>query len=275
MKFSERIGLQPAQILQIDSMDQNLRNSLWNALNVWLFESYEDKLKNANTGLFIAQHLWLYYFKEPLDECPDNWTKTFQIIKNYFFSAKWFEVYDFIEHIADLPFREDNCKNLRDFCNVILEREVSAYRFVGKQIIQITNENEISEIEEALTVQFQGAQLHFTKAVSFLADRQSPDYRNSIKESISGVENICREITGESTLDKALKKLPGKVHINNQLKAGLEKLYHYTNDKDGIRHAIMNDAEVDFEEAKFMLVTCSAFCNYVTGKYTKATLKNV
>lgn len=47
--------------------------------------------------------------------------------------------------------------------------------------------------------------MHLQEALEKLSPSKS-DYRNSIKESISAVECLCREITGESTLDKALKK---------------------------------------------------------------------
>lgn len=95
------------------------------------------------------------------------------------------------------------------------------------------------------------------------------DYRNSIKESISAVECICREITGESTLDKSLKKIESKgVTFNSQMKKGLENLYYYTNDADtGIRHALMDDKNAPTaDEAIFMLVSCSAFVNYLIKK---------
>jgi hypothetical protein len=49
-----------------------------------------------------------------------------------------------------------------NFCNSVLEREVSAYRFVAGKIIQITSEAEISEIEEALEVSkpIKGVHIH-------------------------------------------------------------------------------------------------------------------
>jgi hypothetical protein len=90
-----------------------------------------------------------------------------------------------------------------------------------------------------------------------------------LKESISAVEALCREITGESTLGDALRVWEKKgVKIPTFLKSGIEKLYTYTNDKrTGIRHSLMDDTESPtFDEAKFMLVTCSAFVNYIQGK---------
>ena len=50
------------------------------------------------------------------------------------------------------------------------------------------------------------------------------------------------------------------------LKLAFKKLYGYTNDKDGIRHSLMDKDTIDFEDAKYMIVSCSAFVNYVIAK---------
>ena len=145
-----------------------------------------------------------------------------------------------------------------------------AYRIVGKEVVEITSQNEIAEIEEAL-LQTSNIKSHLSEALKLLSNRPNPDYRNSIKESISAVEALCREITGENTLGPALKALDKKgLAIPTFLKSGFEKLYYYTNDsKTGIRHALMDASDApSFEEAKFMLVACSAFVNYIQGKRT-------
>jgi len=145
-----------------------------------------------------------------------------------------------------------------------------AYRIVGKEVIEITSQNEIAEIEEAL-LQTSNIKSHLSEALKLLSNRPNPDYRNSIKESISAVEALCREITGENTLGPALKALDKKgLAIPTFFKSGFEKLYYYTNDsKTGIRHALMDASDApSFEEAKFMLVACSAFVNYIQGKRT-------
>jgi patatin-like phospholipase/acyl hydrolase len=52
---------------------------------------------------------------------------------------------------------------------------------------------------------------HISKANRLLADREAPDYENSIKESISGVEALCEILTGikgkEASLGKMIKQL--------------------------------------------------------------------
>ena len=135
-------------------------------------------------------------------------------------------------------------------------------------IVEITDQEEIAAIEEA-TKKTSAVKTHLSEALKHLSERPTPDYRNSIKESMSAVEALCREITGETTLGSALNALEKKgVVIPTFLKSGFEKLYVYTNDpRTGIRHAQMDDSEApQYDEAKFMLVACSAFINYIQGK---------
>jgi hypothetical protein len=52
----------------------------------------------------------------------------------------------------------------------------------------------------------------------------------------------------------------------------LGNLYGYTSDESGIRHAILESKDIGFAEAKFMLVTCSAFVNFAVDKAKAAKL---
>jgi len=94
----------------------------------------------------------------------------------------------------------------------------------------------------------------------------APDYRNSVKESISAVEGVTRILSGDqdATLWKALKIIEGNSPLHGALRKALEALYGYTSDADGIRHALSEGEEpVDPSTAKFMLVVCSAFVVYL------------
>lgn len=159
----------------------------------------------------------------------------------------------------------------KSVCNKILEEELSAYGFVGNRITQITKEEEIFEIEDALMNPLKNVRQHIENALMLLSDRKNPDYRNSIKESISAVEAICKLITKseKATLGQALHiiKNKGNVEIHPSLLEAFGKLYGYTSSADGIRHALTDEkVNVGFDEAKFMLVACSAFVNYLTSK---------
>jgi hypothetical protein len=122
---------------------------------------------------------------------------------------------------------------------------------------------------------FKPVNAHLKKALDLLSDRKKPDYRNSIKESISAVEAICNLITSntKATLGQALKEIEEKAKLHSALKKAFNSLYGYTSDAEGIRHALLDESSLDFEDAKFMLVSCSGFINYLKVKASKTGIK--
>lgn len=277
--FSQRKGLKPIKnIMQVDSVDNDLRNGLWDALILFYWDQIEDDWISYHEEMNILfKRLWQSYFKKPIDTLDDHWPTTYREVRNYFFSCKWYEVYDFIEFIANNYTNEEVNLQFMKYCNSVLEHELSAYRFVGGKITQITSEEEISEIEDALekTKGLKAVNIHLQTALDLLADKKSPDYRNSIKESISAVEAICKLITKEkkATLGQALEKIDKKVDLHPALKRAFSSLYGYTSDADGIRHALLDEPNLSFEDAKFMVISCSAFVNYLISKASKAGIK--
>jgi hypothetical protein len=298
--FSQRKGIKPVKnVIQIDSIDNDLRNRLWDALSIFywskindkstvefLFDSTFARKKSYNPTDYpvykmgvLLRKLWHSYFKQPIDTIEDYSPNTNKKIREYFFNCKWNEVYDFIEFVANNYPDESNSVNPKfmDFSNSILKEELSAYQFVGGKIAEITSEEEIAEIEEAMNVPISPVQEHINRALELLSDRKSPDYRNSIKESISAVETICKLITSndKATLGDALKEIQkeNKMEIHPALKKAFSSLYGYTSDAEGIRHGLSDEPNLDLEDARFMLVSCSAFINYLIVKSSKAGTK--
>lgn len=271
--FSERKGIKQArQIVQTDGMTDELRNSLWNALHIAVWES--DNFMHSRYGNlpgidnFSAQ-LWFKYFKKPVDERPtyasnNRSERILKIIRDYFFQAEWNEVYDFLEFVVEAVKRDK--ARLAEFINHVLTQEMSAYRFVDGKIVDITNEQERSMLEEALSeTRFASVTAHLERALTLLADRKQPDYRNSIKESISAVEAIARLVSGndKATLGEALKVLEKNGKLHPALKDGFSKLYGYTNDESGIRHAMLDEPNLSQNDAKYFLLSCTSFVNYL------------
>ena len=254
-------------------MDDALRHGLWDALHlcIWqriTYNHYVHTFDSSNV-YFLFQNYWHNLFKIPIDNLPNNLDDAHRRIRKYFFECQWHEVYDFIEFTAQ--YCSDNLKDeYVKFCNHILERELSAYRFVDLQLTDITGEEEIESIEAAIdsTTKYSGANKHLKTALGFLSDRKSPDYRNSVKESISAVESLCISISGDSnaTLGVALNTIERSHQLHPAFKKALSSLYGYTSDSDGIRHALLEESSVSYSDAKFMLVACSAFINYVLDK---------
>lgn len=286
MKFSQRIGKTPlGKEIQIESIDNDLKNGLWNIYDIYLLSNIKDEFDyqwNINPANFFSNSMWHHYFKKPIDEIPGGFHRVQAEIRRYFFNAPWHELYDFIEFSIDLiaenyfQHRIDRDKLFEQF-NYIFEREFAGYRFIEKKLSPITNPTEIKEIEEALTItdsftSLKGSNTHLRSALSKLSDRQNPDYRNSIKESISAIESLAKIISNNAkdSLGASLDKIKGKLKIHPALEKGFKQIYGYTSDTDGIRHALTEETTCDFEDAKFMIVSCSAFINYLIAKANKA-----
>ena len=121
--------------------------------------------------------------------------------------------------------------------------------------------------------------IHLETALQHISNRDDPDYRNSIKESISAVEAACLAIVGQNkeTLGKALnylmKNSKNTISIPENLNRAFHNLYAYTSGEHGIRHSLLNESNLSFADARFMLIACSAFVNYLVSKADDANIK--
>ena len=125
--FSERKGLKPVRdAIQTDSMNDELRNSLWNGLHIAIWDA--DGFVHSRYGAMpeidaFSEHLWFRYFRKPIDARPgfqygDRSQRILKVIRDYFFDAKWHEVYDFLEFVVGVLQRSK--PRLVEFLNDIL-----------------------------------------------------------------------------------------------------------------------------------------------------------
>ena len=278
MSFSERMGFKEPKEIQKERMDEDLRWGIWNILENCMVLIEDDYVGNP-----ALKRAYKEFFRRPLNEIIDTnfvrLTGHDNNIKNAIFEKYkelgWYEVYDFIEYCY-LNESDQYKSNLTYEINEVLKQENSFYRIIEGQVAPITNEYEKAEIEQAIKktemVALHSADEHLRTALKYLSDRENPDYRNSIKESISAVEAVANAITGSSgtSLGKALSQMEESITIHPALNKGFQKIYGYTSDSDGIRHALTEEPNCDFEDAQYMLVSCSAFINYLIKKAEKA-----
>ena len=277
-KFSDRMKVTtPKSILQIDSMDMDLRNGLWNGVVMSYMETIGSGWYKSTPGNYQALwvRIWLHVFKGRIDELDEHGQDFVRQVKDYFFNAAWYEVYNFIEFVKD-NFENDFNANINEqfvyYCNRVLEKELSAYRFVNGILTPISSSEEIQAVETALQIEdkYLPVKNHLAKALQHLSNKTKPDYKNSVKESICAVESLCCILTGKTnaTLGDSLKLLEKNYDLHGSLKRGFENLYGYASDGQGIRHGggMMEKSNLSQDEAIFMLVTCSAFTNYLVKK---------
>jgi hypothetical protein len=205
------------------------------------------------------------FFKQPADKFPYEF---YGWLRDWFYKAPWFEVYDFIEALYSELKDSSTAAELAELTNQFLETEMSAFRLVDGHIADITSKEEIEAIEAAGrdTQTLGPVHTHLREALAKLTDRKNPDYRNSIKEAVSAVEGICQLITGDrkATLGTALKKAKDAgVQLHPALEQAWIKLYGYTSDAGGIRHALTDEPNIGRSEATYMLVSCSAFVSHL------------
>jgi len=270
--FSQRRGFKAvSEVIQIKSMSQELRISLWNVLSENFLHSYSKDmfgLTKIYNGKFIDEffkYLWIDYFKLPLDRLPEFQSWKTEEIYAYFQKFEWNEVYDFLE----VTINYFQCFKLVNDVNFVLERELAGYRFVGTVFTEITNEQEIEMLENVIDDKdFPAVATHLRRALTLMSDRENPDYRNSIKESISAVESLAKFITNKpkATLGEALKILESSNNLHPALKSSFLSLYGYTSDEGGIRHGMLDEPNLTVNDAKFFWLSCTSFINYLKSK---------
>lgn len=270
--FSQRMGYKPTRIeLQIQSIDAALRNSIWNCLLICAFckkgSSYTEVNRNSRN---LANVLYVDFFKKSIDLVAGEHDQIVADLRGWFFVAQWYEVYDFLEATVSALRginRHTDAIALIDSSNQFLERELSAYRFVAGVLAPISVELEQHSINSVADIggRFTAVSTHIQASIRLFSDRSNPDFRNSIKESICAVEAVVRVISGteKATLGDALKLVDKKHPLHPALKEGWLKIYGYTSDEGGIRHSLTEQSSIDQADAYFMLVSCSAFCNFL------------
>jgi AbiJ-like protein len=282
IRFSERIGKRESRkTIQVDSMDSALVNSLWNVLDHHIFQPMiEERSHSISYSRFegLFKGIWFSFLKIPTDRMPSDQFSLVNEIRKLYFSWDYLDKYDFIDFVlgcGELPMHRESF--LSDL-NFVLKREFSGYRIIKGVLAPITSETEIKEIEKAIEntssqKKYRSAGIHLDTALNKLADRGSPDYRNSIKESISAIESVCKEIANNKKADlaMAIKELKKTIAVHPALEQGFLKIYGYTSDGDGIRHALTEAPSLDQEDALFMFVAASAFINYLIAKDQKVT----
>ena len=279
------------KLLDDDAMLSRFRNRVWNTFSDLLDIYYDscslrfdmndmNSLEAAYTLLFdIADTLGL----DVADRESDIIYKMLHLEISS--APKYNYVYDFIEANLKAIFCHStlscgvqglNLKRVQDATiekySQLLKDENQPYQLRNEELIPLVSDFELAEIEAATATDYNSVNKHIEKAWSFFASRKSPDYENSIKESISAVEAMCCIITGmtgtQATLGNALKKLEETgVHIHGGMKNAFSSLYGYTSDESGIRHGRIDFTSAPAEDAKYMLVTCSAFVNYLIEKW--------
>ncbi len=287
--FSERMGyVQPRELMQIEDADDELRTSIYN-----LIYSTLGKYNRGSIEEEICQTLWTTRWHQPIHAFPTYYWEFFEHLYNRIMHSEWYVPYDLIEFFYDRlknsdyfepdpfsyecmfpneSFSEHGLTELAQEINSMLEAERSGYRLVDGQVTPITNDIELATIEESLggIPASAGAKTHMQNSLRLLSKRPNPDYLNSVKEAITAAESAARSFAPgkTSTLGDAVDRLAKTNGLHKSLAEAWKRMFGYTCDANGIRHGGTDEpVNLDFAFAKYMLVTCSAFVNYLVEEF--------
>lgn len=261
MTFSQLHGHKPVRtIAQVDEIDTALRTGLWNVTFLRFFLNWE--VYTQGDGVDIYRSIWVNLLDRDLTAFPEPVEHARPSAQRIILQGPWFEVYDLIEAFAERA--EDD--ELTEAYNNVLAKHLSGYRIVNLKVTPMTNEMEIAEVTDAtdLPPRFEAAQHHIDLALAHFSRTERPDYINTVKEAVSGVEAAAKVITGTSPLGKALGKLGrDRPEIDAGLLNGWKAIYGFASNV--ARHGSDEVPDVSQDLARYILVTCSAFVNFLVS----------
>jgi hypothetical protein len=271
VRFSDRTGAtRPAELSREDA-PAALRVALWNAFEPFLFSPQfgRREWRPRLEGVYRFLH-WR------TDELPQEPAEARARLERWYFAEdrSWYDIYNLCELVVTwlaAEIGEPKAAELFALFNRVLQAEGSPFRFAGGVLTPVSDEREAQAVREVLAHgdRFADAREHLTKALGLLGHKPEPDYRASIRESITAVATTLRILTGHdhADLNEGLREFARSHPFHRSLFGGLSGLYGYRTGEQGLRHALLEeDVTVGFAEAKFMMVACAAFVGFLIAR---------
>jgi hypothetical protein len=269
LTFEQAEGAEPLPSqLGLKEISRELRIRLWEKLHNSINSSDQPKWDE----ILLRKHIYRYLL--PHDEFPSIRLSARTNVKVLILQGDHLQVFGFLQWVLRQP---EVPQRLHEDIEDALRQSRAAYAVFDRDtIVPIGSDAERETLARAFTdvaaSEFHGARAHLRNAASELT---AGNYGPSIRESIHAVETVARVLEPEAkTLGPALSKLEKSVRIHPALRNGFSNLYGFTNDEEGIRHALLDEpvAQVDETDALYMLGSCASFVSYLINKARQAGL---
>ena len=283
LTFSQAQGIDPLpQPAALGELSQQARVSLWNIIYRRLRAAARRESGLYGSEDYITEpwetillHYHIFHLHKPADEFSSAYEAHASEIKKLFLHGAFNQVFDFLQVVLRHP---STPHEFRDSVSSVLRYCMCAYTVIedGPTIVPISLPEQRKSIQDAFRVLkpglFKGARSHLRKSAECI---NNGDLAGSVRESIHAVESVARRLNAdaEKSLKPALDALSQKAPLHPAFKRGIENLYGYTSDEDGIRHALLGEQEkVDIDDAVFMFGACTSFTAYLVNKARTAGL---
>ena len=281
LTFSQRYGYEPLpEPMKLEEISSDLRRDIWNAIREFLLEkrSFSGNYYFRQNEARIIERIIGTFLGIAEDKVPTNYDKVMSDFERACFSLSFNKLLEFLEaFVNDREVGDGFAERITYLFEIHgaaywLDSSRRTHRFVpgaNKEQVEATRQA-VETVEQSAVAP--GAATHLRQAVVHL---NAGRYADSIRESIHAVESVaCKIDPGASnTLGPALDSLERAGLLNHRaLKSAFDRLYGYTSDEEGIRHALIerDAADVDVDEAMFMYSACASFAAYLVNKHRKA-----
>lgn len=280
LTFSQAQGYEELPCpLKLEELPTEARTHIWNVFYLCLEESREPHPYRSSPFQVVgawAEILWAKHFVHD-HRALDEWNTQFDSIRSELRhgieTLPFNKVFDLIQFVL----RHRACpKEFTATMKLAFTRCRLAYTIdegPPPTIVPAVTPEEGSAVVEALRTLREsgmgGAAAHLRNASESINTR---DWAGSVRESIHAVESVARQLdpAASTTLGPALRTLQKNGSLHPALEHAFNKLYGYTSDEQGIRHALLDPSgnKVGMDEALFMLSACASFSSYLRRKHT-------
>ena len=282
LTFSQREGIAPLpEPMRLKHVSKDFRNLVWLAVDnaVGQEKITRGKYYKANSAM---RHIVLDYTVRVLHLSHDDIVHSPPIHQEFLREIILQQNYDRVLTLVEFILCHIRCprqlrKDLENaFKKVPLAYVVQTIDYLPT-IVPCSSEESGAATQQAIETIEQkgpaGAKTHLHAAAKAINENR---YADAVRESIHAVESVARTIDPEAgkTLGPALKSLKKEGVLNHRaLQEAFSKLYGYTSDENGIRHALLEEgaADVDLDDAVFMFGACASFAAYLVNKNKQLT----
>lgn len=219
----------------------------------------------------VAADFHVIFLQKPASTFENKSYTVRKSLENGVAKARYGDLFDLVEFFV----RHPGCgETLKAELAEAFKLSRAAYRIIDGQVVAIGTEDQAEAFARAVAAaDWVGAAAAKRHLVASGVGLRDGNWADSVRESIHAVEAMARKIDpAAKTLGEALKALDKKVRIHGSLKDAFNKLYGFTNDERGIRHALADDtANVDETDALFMLGACASFVSYLISRDTSSS----
>ena len=278
LTFSHAQGYEPIPgPLALGELSEEARRELWDLLTIFAWHSNS----GSHPSNWATDYHWREVFQtlhrdflmKPRDEFDHNASVIVGLYKSLIlYELPFNKVFDLFQMImrhllCPVDFTAEVAAIFRE-CRLAYVVDTRRPATILPAATKQEGEAIIGAIKELRQVGLQGAETHLKKAGEHL---NSGDWPDAVRDSINAVESVARQLDPDASkeLEPALASLEKKGRLHPAMKQAFSRLYGYTSDEEGIRHALLTNATspAGKDEAVFMLGACASFASYLWRRH--------